>query len=366
MKEKIKSVFHLFFVTAGIMFLVFAGMYHSSCRITPEGITLVDDGEHSPKITDFSCNGKEIEVVFTKEVFIEDTFAVEADEKLSSIENFLNCDEKIQVHQVQTDRAKTVKFLIDGETKIGKYYELYGCVKDKKGNTLSFTIPFLGENNNFPVIVISEVNESYSKKDCLYEYVELYAATSGNLFGLEIISASDGKVFSLPAVDVHKGEYILVHLRSPENEEQAVSELSDDLNLSKAKGSVSNARDIWIENYDSVLNSTADIVILNNKAKNQFIDCVMYCKRSYPEENSVWKNDNLNVAAQKCIDLNLWQGDATPSSAVFSEQRESISYISRKNLSNFSSSVQIVNSRSVWEGTTKSKMTPGKPNTCNP
>ena len=171
------------------------------------------------------------------------------------------------------------------------------------------------------------------------------------------------KFFSLPAVDVRKGEYILVHLRSPENEEQAVSELSDDLNLSKAKGSVSNARDIWIENYDSVLNSTADIVILNNKAKNQFIDCVMYCKRSYPEENSVWKNDNLNVAAQKCIDLNLWQGDAAPSSAVFSEQRESISYISRKNLSNFSSSVKIANSRSVWEGTTKSKMTPGKPNT---
>lgn len=30
MKEKIKSVFHLFFVTAGIMFLVFAGMYHSA------------------------------------------------------------------------------------------------------------------------------------------------------------------------------------------------------------------------------------------------------------------------------------------------------------------------------------------------
>lgn len=362
MKLNLKSFFHSACVSLGIIVCVCAGMYHSSCRITPEGIVLVGGEESSPKITDFHVDGKDIEVCFSKEVFVEDMCAAEDNGEMSSIENFLTCENKIPVEHIPSEDCCTVKFRINGETEIGKSYGLYSCVKDKRGNSLSFSVPFLGENTNFPVTVISEVSDSYSKKDFMYEYVELYTVTAGNLFGLELVSASDGKRFALPAVDVGKGEYIVVHLRKPDDE-KAVSELSGNLNESKAPGSVRGARDIWIENQESVLNSSAEILILNNRAKSKFEDCVFYCKRSYAKENAAWKTDALAAASKQCAESGLWHGGISPADAVFSEKRDATSFISRKNIPVTASPPNHQNSNSAWVGTPKSKSTPGKPNT---
>lgn len=365
MKEKVKKYLKMIMASSGIAAVVLVCMYHSSCHITPEGIVLLTEDYTCPKIDEYKVDGSCIDVFFTKNVSPEQCFAVESspDKKLSSIENFLNAEIKFEVTPSFDEEKKCIHYKMKNNTEIGKNYELYAVVRDEKGSSLSFALPFLGENDHVPDIVISEINDGYSKKDGLFEYIELYAVTSGNLFGLELVSASDGKAFELPAAEVKKGEYILVHLRKDPENKQAVTETGADLNLSKARGSVYGARDIWIESSESALNSTAEIVLLKNKANNNLLDCILYCKKEYAETNDDWKTDSLKLASKQCIDSGLWQGDGKPSDSVYSKERKSISYISRKNISGITPDSQRHNDSLSWTGTAKSKMTPGKKNT---
>lgn len=357
MKKIIKS----FCTTVFILGVVFVAFYHSSCQITPEGINLIGQENFSPKITSFLVDGETINVSFSKKVIIEDSFAIEVENKNTSIDDFLNVAEenKIEVEFVEAqENSKTndINFNILGKTKIGKYYELYCRAKDQNGNTMSFSIPFFGENKNFPKIIISEISDKYEKKSDTFEYIELYVLSDGNLFGLEILTGSDNKVFELPCVDVKKGEYVLVHLRSPENYSAVTSELSNNLNLSTYAGSVLGARDIWIENVESVFSPSAEIVVLNNRQKNKILDCLVYCTNEYQQENSTWKSENLLEAATKCTQAKCWSNEIIPQNAVYSTERKAMTYISRKE------NLQEENNNLVWIGTTKSQSSPGKAN----
>lgn len=341
-------------MTFAITFVVLVSMYHSSCHISGEGITLVSEKTEIPKIKDIQVDGEKISVEFTGQVIIENSFAVEKKSDESSINAFLNSQNKIPVSfQVEQNKAL---FSVLKKTDGTKLYNLYSLARDKKGNSLSFAVPFYGKSENETRLFLSEISESYLKKEEIPEYIELYVSESGNLFGFELISASDGRHFELPACDVKKGEYVLVHLRKPD--ENCIDETDNRLSLSKGKASVNGVRDIWINNQDSVLNSTCEIVILNNKAKNRYEDCVVYCKSDYADENLEYKNKNIKTACEKLVEQNLWKS-SLPKDAVWSEKRKSISFISRKNVR---SAKEGMKSREEWEGTAKSKMTPGKPN----
>ena len=364
MSEKIKKYIKMLIASLGAVIIVIVCMYHSSCHITPEGIVLLTDSYSCPKIGEYKVEGGEITVYFTKPVVCEECFVVEAsdDKEISSIENFLQSEEKIKVSAEFDEKMNSINYRLASKTIIGKKYELYSVVRDVKGSSLSFALPFLGENDHLAGVVISEINEAYSKKDDMCEYIELYVYSGGNLFGLELISASDGKKFELPAVEVNKGEYIVVHLRKNEDNKNQISELDNNLNLSRARGSVNGARDIWIKNTDSCLSGSADIVLLNNKAKNEIIDCLMYCKKEYADSNDNWKTEALIQTARQCVDLKLWSGEGKPSDAVFSTERKSISNISRKNISSIKSENLPLNNSKCWTGTTRSKMSPGRAN----
>ncbi len=358
-KKNIKRILQ----AIGITGIVIICMYNSSCHITPEGITLITQNSMSPKIKSYKVEGNKITVNFTSKVDVEQSFAVESDKSedtISSIENFLEAENKIAINCTQGQNDFSIEYNLTQKTRIGKYYELYSVVRNEQGSSLSFALPFFGENDHFPNIVISEVNESYSKKDEISEYVELYAITSGNLFGLSIISASDGREFNLPAAEVNAGEYIVVHLRK--SHQNAINETENNLSLSKAPGSVSGARDIWIENSQSVLNSTAEIVILKNMANDILLDCVMYCKQDYALSCEEWKTENLNSFAKLCTQNGIWDTQGAPGDAVFSMQRKSTSYISRKNISQLTDTQKLPNNSNCWIGTTKTKMTPGRQN----
>lgn len=359
-KEKIQNAGKTLLLAFVIVLLVFACMYHSSCQITPEGISLVTENSEGVKITGFKTCGNAMDVFLSDTVVLEECFALEAGDG-TSIDNFLNAENKIPVIGEFTEEEKALHFKVDSKTHIGKKYELYSVVRDRNGSSLSFSIPFYGENDHFPVVAISEVNESYSQKDNLYEYVELYVLKSGNLFGLELITASDEKSFELPCVEVEAGEYVVVHLRKSESPD-GVSELGSDFNLSTAPGSVSGARDIWLDNTQSVMSSSAEIVILNNKAMCRMLDCLPYCKEEYAQANDYWKTESLAQAAVRCIEAGVWQGSLTPIDAVYSTERKTISYISRLNIPGLSDTGCFNNDAQCWMGTTKSKMTPGKPN----
>lgn len=364
MKSIVKKVSKTVLVSAAIVFFIIVCMYHSACHITPEGIVLLTEDYICPKIQDYCVEGAKITVRFTKPVNVEEAFAVEAgtDKNITSIENFLNAKKKIKSNYNVNHESCSVDFELTEETQIGKKYELYSVVRDEKGSSLSFALPFFGENDHFPEIIISEVNETYSAKDGVSEYIELFVLTSGNLFGLELISASDGREFELPEVEVNKGEYIVVHLRKNQDDTNAITELTKNLSESTAKGSVYGARDIWMDKSESALSSTAEIIILKNKAKNEVIDCLLYCKKEYADINENWKTEELQRAAQLCVSSGVWEGSGKPIDAVFSTERKSISYISRKNIALFTDKSRPQNNSSCWTGTPKSKMSPGRPN----
>lgn len=344
-----------------ILFLVCVGIYHSSCQITSEGIVLLNPEEQSPKIVDFSFDEEKIIVNFTKKINILDSFVAEVNLENNSFLDFSNTNDKISVDIENTSNEKKIQFVVNGKTEIGKKYGLYCLCEDFYGNSISFTIPFYGYNKNIPKIFISEISDYYSSKDGSVEYVELYAATSGNLFGLELITANDKKVFPLPCIDVNKGEYIVVHLRTVDKI-NSITEYETNLNLSKAKDSVNDRRDIWFDSEESALSPSADIVILNNHQKSAFLDCVMYSKQEYALENNSWKNENLLEYSKKCIEQKVWNTEGLPSDSVYSMDRKSINYISRKNISTLNSEESIKNDSSVWIGTTKTNRTPGYEN----
>lgn len=361
MKKIVFELFRPFAMSFGIVLLVAVCMYHSSCQITPEGITLISDGASCVRIVDYNVENPFIKVSFSKEVNISKVFAVEADETKTSIENFINSEEKILVDYSSETDKKNIIFEVKEKTKIGKNYELFASVKDEYGNSLSFTIPFYGENKNIPKVIISEAGDNYNKAKQTVEYIELFCLTSGNLFGLELYTASDGKTYKLPCCEVKKGEYIVVHLRRSDTNGLCVSELENDLNLSKAPDSVSDARDIWFTSDDSALSSTAEIILLKNKTQSIIEDCVMYCTRDYSEQNEVWKNDELQNIALVCKEKGLWGKNCMPSDAVYSTEAKSTSYVMRTNCEQLLTENQ-KNTRDNWLRITKTQLTPGRSN----
>lgn len=360
-----KKLFSVFIrpviLSFAVVFLVAVCMYHSSCQMTPEGITLVSDGASCVRIIDYEVDSSTINVKFSKDVIISKAFAVEADEENSSISNFLNTEEKMAVDFSNDEDKKKVTFQVKEKTKIGKNYELFASVKDDYGNSLSFTIPFYGENKNIPKVVISEAADNYNKAKQTVEYIELYCLTSGNLFGLELNTVSDQKTYKLPCCEVSKGEYIVVHLRRSDTNGLCVSELENDLNSSKAPDSVSDARDIWFESDDSALSSTAEIVLLKNKTRSTIEDCVMYCTRDYAETNQIWKTEDLMNAALQCKEKGMWGGECMPLDAVYSKEAKATSYVMRTNCPELDGG-ESKNTRDNWLRITKSLSTPGRPN----
>ena len=172
-------------------------------------------------------------------------------------------------------------------------YEIFGTVEDKAGNSLTFCVPFIGYNPSVPKMIITEAQIKYAKAtvsgNVLYrtEFIELMALEDGNLAGIEIISACDGEKgkFVLPAVEVKKGEIILVHPRTKET--GCINEQGDDLNLAIAPFSKDGVRDLWSENENSRYNDSTDVIYLFNTVNNSVMDGFVYAAENLTE----WKTE---------------------------------------------------------------------------
>ena len=192
----------------------------------------------------------------------------------------------------ESEDKKTVTFTFKDKTAIGRTYEVFGTVEDDIGNTLTFCVPFVGYNSTVPKIIMTELQIKYqkatSKGNVIYrgEYVEFLALESGNLAGLELISAADGdeKKFVFPAIEVNQGEIFLVHLRTIG--EGCYNELEDDLNLATAPHSKDGVRDLWSESTVAHFNDSSDIILLRNTVDGSIMDGVMYAAA----EASEWKS----------------------------------------------------------------------------
>ena len=324
---------------AFIVSLVLFCMNPVSCKMSEEGIDVLE-ASNSPIIQSFEVTtSSSASVVFTKEVNVITATVFFADSKDSIGVSF---------DGMLRDNFYYVNFEFAEDLQLGKSYELYGEVEDNHGNSLTFNLPFLGFNNNVPELEITEIHPKYVKASNNYkcEYVEIYVNSSGNLSGLELVSGYDGedKKYSFPTIEVCKGEYLIVHLRS--KGDGCISELGSELDLSFAKYSCDSARDLWDSNEEARLGDDNDVVILRNSSNGIILDAVLYST----SESLNWKKDYQKDLAILAFEGNKWSPSSEITSAIKIDGITASKSIVKNNKENCASSWSVTNSSGETPG----------------
>lgn len=303
MLEKIKRIpvaVRLLLRTGIICAAVVIAVNPVSCRLSEEGIVVIDDNYACPKLESYSVTGeKSARLVFDKKVTLKE-YSLRPEIPVMSV----------NMESGAEDALCFADIIFENALETGKEYVLYGEVRDKAGNSLTFSLPLIGFNPMIPQLEITEVHPRYasgsnaSGKYFKCEYVELRMLSPGNLSGLELFSAYDGdsKKYVFPPVNVKAGEIIIVHLRK--KEESAVSELGEELNLSDTKYSSDSARDLWAENENARLGDEQDVILVLNSFNGSVLDAVCYAQ----EGTESWNNPSMENAALKASEEGKWTG----------------------------------------------------------
>ncbi len=338
------------FPTAAIVLAVIASIGTFSCRAPEEGVEILQGDFTVPEIREFSViDDKTVKIEFSKQAYIDSGMLTE---KENSTTTDCTCQSDMQ--------TATVTF--SDSTITGKKYLYEGIAKDDFGNTLSFSIEFEGYNSNPAKVILSEIRNAYGTKKIdgvnihKIEFAELYVIKEGNLSGLEIASAADGdaKKYSLPAIDVSKGEYITVHMRTIDSDTEdgqgMTDELEDDLSLSTHLDHNENARDLWAENTKAVF-ADSDIVFIRNSFSGEIEDAVMFAKSSCTS----WKDDFTGII-EKIRESGVWQDGYGPQEVLCSDLITSSAVtrsMSRQNVElaakEYSEGKMMTNNASVWK-----------------
>jgi len=124
------------------------------------------------------------------------------------------------------------------------------------------------------LLLINELKTEFTATSKRPEYIEFKTLAAGNLNGITLHIMFNEKnpfVYNFPDINVKKGEYIILHLRTVDN--NCIDELGDNLNLSTGTDSCSTARDLWVKGSNKILHKT-DIVYLQN-ASGKIIDAIV-------------------------------------------------------------------------------------------
>ncbi len=295
-----------------ISLVVLAAIFPVSCKVTEQGIVLVNTNDYVfPKLDSYYVTGeKSLRLVFSEKVNLDSCI--------------LTPEIFISEKRMETSEGCSGLCFYDLEFAekfaVGADYKFYGEVTDRIGNTLSFSVPFTGFNGSLPEMEITEVHPRYTSSKLVSgvaykcEYIELLVKKAGNLAGLELYSANDGseKSYKFPAIEVSENEIILVHLRT--KEEGSVSELGTDLAISTARYSSNAARDLWQENENSRLGNEMDVILLRNTRDSAVLDAFCYA----PSSALDWKSVEMSEAVLSAVSAGLWDSDSV-SSAVCSD-----------------------------------------------
>jgi hypothetical protein len=162
-------------------------------------------------------------------------------------------------------------------------------------------IPPVVEPPTNALLVINELRTEYSSITRRYEFIEFKVKRSGSLHGIQLFIMSDPRnpfIYDFPAINVTLGEYITLHLRTPEN--NCVNELGDNLALSGGIDSCPTARDLWVSGSNKYLNRT-DIVYLEDEGGN-VMDAVVLSEKP----SNIWGKDYSHFA--EILELLFYEG----------------------------------------------------------
>lgn len=349
-RKHIRAAGFRLFITLALTAIALACITSLSCQLNPEGITILGGTYDCPKLMDFSIEGKnELKMTFSQEIAFSEMRICSTD---TTPEEFARISTQPDDTAISTTANGSYQYemTFNEDFDCGMTYLLYAVVEDMYGNSLSFSSDFCGFNDNLPQIALSEVRTEYSKPKP--EYIELYVLGDGNLGGmrLEVFYSSKKTVFTFPSVDVHQGEYIVLHMRTIE---AGSFDEADDTTVSTAADSCPEARDFWVHSESKTVGKTG-VILLRERDNGPLVDALLHAESS----KANWPNEDMKAAARNAFLSGVWAAGDAPANAVCSDKCTATRTLSRQDFS--------VEGASSWIVVATSSATPGAPNSTHP
>jgi len=225
---------------------------------------------------------------------------------MSSMDPVINPPIAINAFDIE-DEQLTISFGADQE--IGSEYTLRASVTDESGNSLSFLYSFSGWNPRIPGILINELNPrgTGNNPDC----VELFITKGGNLGGLVLLIGTKNKYresFLFPAIEVPKGEYIIVHAKA-EGIPEEIDEISR-LDVSGGKLASDQARDFWMRGSPGLPGNNGAVTLYARKG-GPMIDAILWTNQVNDNEDEKlgWTSEGF-IFANDLAEAKAWTSES--------------------------------------------------------
>ncbi len=196
---------------------------------------------------------------------------------------------------------------LDQKIKRGEKKTLSITAKKQNGNTTRSSFLLIGRNNEIPKALINEV--SIKGNNTNPDRIELLLLDDGNTASMVVtngFSSLKGHDYILPDLDVKKGDIIVIYwdsIAKREDEERDNGKMTYYLMAKSPK----------------TLLSTDGIVVLKSEADGYVMDALVYSDNNL-DEYSGYGSENLEIAVEKLIDDQAWEGSAVDSSLVTSSR----------------------------------------------
>jgi len=346
--KKIKETSIILLEACFLAAVVLISLAPVSCKVTAEGIKILDGDYSPPVLQSFSViDSNTLELLFSEEVTLSACVVSPYLENVSDSEECSASEELSEALAAASGAYGSISVDVNYEAdysavllslkenmETGKKYELYGNVKDSIGNSLTFCIPFIGYNGRIPGLLMTEIQsetvsgqKKLEKENGTYrtEFIEFLVLSDGNLAGLEICSAYDGseKSFALPPLEVKCGEIFVVHFRNKGN--GCVNEKDDNLALAFGIYTNPDVRDLWSEQTETALGNKTDVILVRNIADGKVIDAFFYVAEGIEE----WPK-GMGDFAEAAVDFGIYDSAGVEEAFVTSDLSASRT-IARKN-----------------------------------
>jgi hypothetical protein len=257
---------------------------------------------------------------------------------------------------VSVEDGSTVKVILNEIPKPGTEITAEILAEDADRNTINVLVPFRARNNRMPRLVVNEIRTENTKPKC--EFIEFKTLTAGNLGGMRVFihgntNAAKQTVYEFLPVEVKKDEYIVLNLRTPE--EDCRDEYGEDLAESGGTNATPNSRDFWIPGNTKLIHREAAAVYALDQDDNA-LAAVMISGNAA----SWWAKDYLAEAAEFLFKQGAWKSAdgkiCGPADAVSTANTTTTRTMSRDE------TMENTNTAADWYVTASSGATPGKPN----
>lgn len=360
MKQSCKRFLLIFFETLGLSACMLLSVFPLSCRVSVSGLEIIGTDCKVPVLENYEVvDANRLSMTFSEEVNLLSS-------GISELES--ENPQKLETQYSKSEDGKTVFIDIPDGTEIGKTYRFLGEVENRYGSSLTFSYKFTGYNGKIPKLVLTEIMDETRKytrnkiEHKMFEFIEFYALTDGNLSGLRILSCNDGesKAFDFPNMEVKAGDFITVHYRKNSLDgDLCIDEITGDKSLCQAESSSDKAWDLWIENTEARFGASQDIIILENTNKGKILQAIMYSKSGKTD----WSKDIFKETHKRCIEDGVWFGEGNIEDAI---SFESYANFQRNNLSEIISAFNegtlewpLISDKSQWEYFKTANYTPG-------